>query len=349
MTSYLRFGAMVACSTILMYVLMYLNTYQFSHIHFSQTRAWMALVMGSAMAMLMLAFMRGMFGDRRRKLLIVLAAATVFAGALALLRSQHTVDDLAYMRAMIPHHSIAIMTSERAQIRDARVRALADGIAATQRREIGEMNGLIADIAAHGVQPLAPAALPAPTAAPAAPPSPSTDSGSDALFDGWDSIIRVVVVGILAYGGLVLLLRISGNRTLSKLNAFDLVVTVAFGSTLATILVSKSVSLAAGMAALALLVVLQLIITWCSVRFDFVSKVVTTAPTLLLRGGVLLPDALLAARVTADDVRAVVRQQGHGALAAIDAVVLESDGSLSVIAADKAGDRSAYGTLGQRG
>lgn len=169
------------------------------------------------------------------------------------------------------------------------------------------------------------------------------------FFDSWSDIYRVIVVGILAYAGLVLLLRISGNRTLSKMNSFDLVVTVAFGSTLSTILVSKDVSLAVGLAALALLIVLQLVITWCSVRFGFVNDLVTTAPTVLLLDGRLRTDALKRVRVTRDEVMAAVRQQGQGSLDNIDAVILESDGSLSVISANQAGNRSAYGKLVESG
>jgi len=152
MGSYVRFGLMILCSTLVMFVLMYLNTYELAHIHFSQTRAWMALVMGAAMAIVMLAFMLGMYKDKRRNAAILVGAAAVFAISLWLVRSQRTVDDLSYMRAMVPHHSIAIMTSERARISDRRVRKLADGIAATQRKEIAEMEALIADIERNGPQ-----------------------------------------------------------------------------------------------------------------------------------------------------------------------------------------------------
>lgn len=165
------------------------------------------------------------------------------------------------------------------------------------------------------------------------------------FFDSWSDIGRVIIVGVLAYVGLIFLLRISGNRTLSKMNSFDLVVTVAFGSTLSSILISKDVSLMEGLAALALLVLLQLVITWTSVRSRFVSKAVKTAPTVVLRNGQLLHEVLKGVRITEDEVKAAVRQHGHGSLAAIDLAVLETDGSLSVIAADKAGDRSAYGPL----
>ena len=169
------------------------------------------------------------------------------------------------------------------------------------------------------------------------------------LFDSWDNIIRVVSVGILAYAGLVIMLRVSGNRTLSKMNSFDLVVTVAFGSTLSTILVDKNVTLATGLAALALLVVLQLAITWCSVRFRLVSSIVKTAPTVLLLDGELRHDAMKRVRVTGEEVMAAVRRQGRGSLADIDAVILESDGSLSVIPTSQAGNRSAYDGLARPG
>lgn len=152
MSSYARFGWMILASTLVMFGLMYLNTYELAHVHFSQTRAWMALVMGAAMAIVMLAFMRAMYESKQANTAIFVGAALAFAAALWLVRSQTTVDDVSYMRAMIPHHSIAIMTSERANIADARVRKLADGIAATQRREIAEMEALIADIEANGVQ-----------------------------------------------------------------------------------------------------------------------------------------------------------------------------------------------------
>ena len=152
MGSYRRFGLMILVSTLVMYGLMYLNTYQLDHVHFSQTRAWMALVMGAAMAVVMLAFMWGMYKEKRVNAAIVAVAVLAFAASLWLVRSQSTVDDVSYMRAMIPHHSIAIMTSERARISDARVRKLADGIAATQRKEIAEMEALIADIERRGPQ-----------------------------------------------------------------------------------------------------------------------------------------------------------------------------------------------------
>ena len=149
--SYTRFAAMIAASTVIMYGLMYLNTYAFDHVWFSQTRAWMALLMGAVMAAIMLGFMWPMYKSRTANLAILAVSAAVFAGSLWLVRSQETVSDVSYMKAMIPHHSIAIMTSERAHIRDPRVRKLADGIIEAQVREIGEMNNLIADLQAHPV------------------------------------------------------------------------------------------------------------------------------------------------------------------------------------------------------
>ena len=144
--SYARFGAMIVVSTLVMLGLMYLNTYQLDHVFFSETRAYMALVMGASMAVIMLAFMLGMYQNRRANVGIFVGSAVVFAAALWLVRSQATVDDVSYMRAMIPHHSIAILTSERAHIADPRVRALADGIIKAQRKEIDEMKALIKDL-----------------------------------------------------------------------------------------------------------------------------------------------------------------------------------------------------------
>ena len=144
--SYARFAAMIAVSTIVMYGLMYLNTWALDHVFFSQTRAWMALLMGAVMAVIMLGFMWSMYKDSRANAAIVLAAAIAFAGSLWLVRSQETVGDVSYMEAMIPHHSIAVMTSERAHIKDPRVRKLADGIIEAQVREIGEMKQLIAEL-----------------------------------------------------------------------------------------------------------------------------------------------------------------------------------------------------------
>ena len=150
MSSYWRFAAMIATSTVVMFGLMYLNTYALEHVFWSETRAWMALVMGSTMAVIMLAFMLGMYKRTRLNIAIFGGAAVVFGLALWLVRGQATVDDAEYMKAMIPHHSIAIMTSKRAQITDPRVRKLADEIIEAQEREIAEMKYLIKDLEEGG-------------------------------------------------------------------------------------------------------------------------------------------------------------------------------------------------------
>lgn len=146
MKPYARFGAMVATSTVVMFGLMYLNTYELDHVFWSETRAYMVLVMGATMAMIMLGFMLHMYKDRRVNAAIFVGSIAVFTLALWLVRSQATVDDVAWMKGMIPHHSIAILTSERAHITDPRVRTLADGIIETQRREIDEMKALINEL-----------------------------------------------------------------------------------------------------------------------------------------------------------------------------------------------------------
>ena len=153
MGSYGRFFAMIATSTVVMYGLMYLNTYALDHIFFSQTRMWMALYMGGMMAIVMLAFMLGMYTNRSANIAIFVGAALAFAAGVYLVRSQNTVGDVAWMKAMIPHHSIAVLTSERANISDPRVRALADAIIEAQGSEIAEMQRYIADIEANGDAP----------------------------------------------------------------------------------------------------------------------------------------------------------------------------------------------------
>lgn len=154
--SYVRFGAMIAVSTVVMFGLMYLNTYQLDHVFYSQTRTWMAVYMGAVMAIIMMLFMMGMYKNKRANTAILLGGVVVFAVALWLVRSQQTVSDVSYMEAMIPHHSIAIMTSSRAHIRDPRVRQLADQIIEAQVREIGEMKELIAELRRNPTAPDAP-------------------------------------------------------------------------------------------------------------------------------------------------------------------------------------------------
>ena len=151
MSHYSKFFLMIATSTITMFVLMYLNTYQLSHVYFSETRTYMALYMGATMAVIMLLFMLNMYKDKKKNITVLIASVAVFAGSLFLVRSQATVDDSSWMSAMIPHHSIAILTSERAKIKDKRVQELATNIIEAQRREIKEMQWLLKDIEKNGL------------------------------------------------------------------------------------------------------------------------------------------------------------------------------------------------------
>lgn len=146
MGKYWKFSAMIVTSVIAMLGLMYLNTYQVDHLYFSETRAYMALVMGATMALIMLFYMLDMYRNWKINAVIIFVSAATFVLALWLVRSQETVDDVSWMKAMIPHHSIAILTSERAHIADPRVRKLADSIIEAQREEIAEMKALIKDL-----------------------------------------------------------------------------------------------------------------------------------------------------------------------------------------------------------
>lgn len=146
---YSRFGLMILVSTVVMFGLMYLNNYALDHIYFSETRFYMALVMGASMAAVMLLFMLKMYSNKTANVAILAAAVLTFSGALWLVRSQSTVEDVSWMKAMIPHHSIAILTSSRAEISDPRVRDLADRIIKAQESEIAEMKKLIAELEAQ--------------------------------------------------------------------------------------------------------------------------------------------------------------------------------------------------------
>ena len=141
---------MIATSMAVMFGLMYVNTYVLDHVRWSETRFYMMFVMGAAMAIVMLGFMLGMYKDRKANTAIFLGSLVVLAGAIWLVRSQETIQESSYMRAMIPHHSIAILTSERSEIDDVRVCGLAVEIIEAQRREIAEMDWLIQDIAENG-------------------------------------------------------------------------------------------------------------------------------------------------------------------------------------------------------
>lgn len=151
------------------------------------------------------------------------------------------------------------------------------------------------------------------------------------FFDSWFDLFRVVVVGSLAYVALVAFLRATGKRTLSKLNAFDLVVTVALGSTLATVLLNADVSLAEGVLAFALLIGLQYGITWLSVRSERFQGMIKAEPTLLLYRGRYLRDAMRRQRVTPEEILSVLRTEGVARVEDAGAVVLETDGSISVV------------------
>ncbi|WP_025647267.1 MULTISPECIES: DUF305 domain-containing protein [unclassified Psychrobacter] len=146
MNPYVKFGLMILTSTIVMYIMMYFNTYKWDHVYFSETRAYMALYMGAMMAVIMLAFMGNMYKKTKVNLMIYGLGIVLFAFGLWGVRSQQTVDQVDWMQAMIPHHSIAILTSERADIDDPRVRQLADDIIKAQKREIGEMQALIEEL-----------------------------------------------------------------------------------------------------------------------------------------------------------------------------------------------------------
>ena len=146
MNSYLKFGIIILTSTFLMYWLMFLNVFQFEHITLSETRIYMALIMGSVMAIVMMVFMWPMYKNKKVNSIILAGSAVVFALSLWLVRSQVLIEDTGWMKAMIPHHSIAILTSERADISDPQVRELADTIIKTQREEIAEMKRLIEEL-----------------------------------------------------------------------------------------------------------------------------------------------------------------------------------------------------------
>ena len=151
------------------------------------------------------------------------------------------------------------------------------------------------------------------------------------FYNRWEDLARTLIVGVLGYVFLVGCLRWSGKRTLSKMNAFDFIVTISLGSVLASLLLSKSVALAEGVLALSLLVGLQFVVTWTSVRVRWVRRMVTGEPLLLLEHGTFLRAAMQKARVTEDEVCAAVRAAGIGPLRQVAAVVLETDGSFSVV------------------
>lgn len=137
---------MIGVSTILMFLMMYLNVYKIDHIFFSQTRVFMAIMMGAAMAIVMLLFMWKMYTNKKMNLAILITSICLFLGSLFMVRSQTAVDDVAWMKAMIPHHSIAILTSKRADLTDPEVKKLAESIIEAQEKEIEEMKTLIKEL-----------------------------------------------------------------------------------------------------------------------------------------------------------------------------------------------------------
>lgn len=153
------------------------------------------------------------------------------------------------------------------------------------------------------------------------------------IFQDWQGIVRIVIVGFLAYVTLVFFLRLSGKRTLAKLNAFDFVVTVALGSTLASILLQKSIPLADGAAALLLLIGMQYLVTFTSVRWPTFAKAVRSEPTLLIHKGEFCERAMRRERVTHDEARSVLRASGGHEVNDVQSLILESDGELSVVLA----------------
>jgi uncharacterized membrane protein YcaP (DUF421 family) len=153
------------------------------------------------------------------------------------------------------------------------------------------------------------------------------------LFDGWNPILRVLIVGPLAYTSMVILLRVSGKRTLSKMNAFDLVVTISLGSVLATILTDRTLALLTGVTVIAVLIACQFVITALSVRLPAVERFVKAEPSLLVRNSRLLPEAMRRSRVTEREVVAAVREAGVASLSDVAEAVLETDGSVTVVPA----------------
>jgi len=151
------------------------------------------------------------------------------------------------------------------------------------------------------------------------------------FFDSWESVVHTIVITVLAYVLLIVLLRISGKRTLSKMNAFDLIVTIALGSTLATVMLSKDVALLDGAIAFFLLISLQYVITWSSVRYKKISKIVKSTPALLVYKGEMLREMMLKERIDEDEIYSILREKGLASVAEADAVILETDGTLTVV------------------
>ncbi len=166
------------------------------------------------------------------------------------------------------------------------------------------------------------------------------------FFSGWENPIRVLIVGALTYVGLVAFLRISGKRTLSSMNAFDFIVTVAFGSTLASTILPSKPTLVDGLTALALLIALQFVVAWAEIRSTLFHRIVTSHPAIVFYRGAFVEDKMKRERVERGEIMAVIRRNGILDIEAVEAVVLETDGSFSVISRpDKPAERSSIGNL----
>jgi uncharacterized membrane protein YcaP (DUF421 family) len=166
------------------------------------------------------------------------------------------------------------------------------------------------------------------------------------FFDNWESVQRTLIITVLAYIALVLLLRISGKRTLSKMNAFDFIVTVALGSAFASVALTKNIALADGVLAFALFIGMQFIITWLSVRVPFVKHLITSRPTLLLYKGELIQQVVKKERITIDEIYVAVRMKGIGNLKDVDAIVLETTGDINVIPKFNFDEAQTFETIG---
>lgn len=151
MKMYLRFAAMILTAMVVMYFVMFTGSWEWSHVRFSQSRVFMTLTMGGTMGLIMLGWMLGMYKSWKANIAVIVTSVVLIGGGIALDRSQITVNDTAFMRAMIPHHSLAITRAERFQNQDVRVCELAVEISKAQRREILEMDWLIDDIEKNGV------------------------------------------------------------------------------------------------------------------------------------------------------------------------------------------------------
>jgi len=165
------------------------------------------------------------------------------------------------------------------------------------------------------------------------------------FFGGWQPVARILVVGTLAYAAMVILLRASRKRTLSQMNAFDFIITVALGASFGRILTAKSVALLEAVAAFSLLIFLQFVVSWLQVRSSGFSRLVTDSPTLLSYRGRILHEALARERITEGELRTALRQQGLGSLEQAEAVVLEPNGKFAVVKRDSAGDGAALASL----